>query len=138
MSLRHGRRSWFGDMPEASQGVPAFVSLCGCVVKLSRCQLLYLCCWKGYKETHWEILPIKKSRFFFMGMCYFLLRLPWMLSFPAFICFTHSEITFQFGTWLSLATFEYVHKKIYLRERFLANALFSVLCWGNFSTTSTG
>lgn len=129
MSLRHPVSSWFGDMPKASQGVPAFISPCFCVAKLSRCQLLYLSIvGKDKKKLTEKYCQLRKTDFFLMGMCYFLLRLPWMLSFPAFICFTHSKITFQFGIWYNLATFEYAQKKIYLRARsFPAHAMFSVL-----------
>lgn len=128
MSPRPALSSWFGVPPEASQGVPASISPRCPAAKLSRCQLLYLrFVGKDKKKVTGKYCQLRKTDFL-MGMCYFLLRLPGTLSFPAFVCFTHSKITFQFGIWYSLATFAYVHEKIYLQERsFLANAMFSVL-----------
>lgn len=85
MSPRQGGKSWFGDLPEASQGVPAFMSLCGCVARLSRCQLLYLCsAGKDTKKLTGKYCQLRKADFFFIylwGCVIFYLDSPGCLAF---------------------------------------------------------
>lgn len=65
--------------------------------KHSRCQLLYLVFVGNNKKKCTRKYCQLRKRAFLMGCIIFLLKFHWVPSFQIFICFTDSEMIFQFG-----------------------------------------